>query len=226
MQTQIKTQEEIQAMREGGKVLAGVLYELRNFIKPGVTGKQIDTFAENYIRDHGMIPGFKGYHGFPATICFCINDEVVHGIPGQQVIKEGDIVTIDCGVVHKGLNTDSAVTYMIGEVSKSTEKFVKTIQKALYAGIREMKPGARISDIGHAVEKVVKSNGYHIVKELVGHGIGVHLHEEPHVPNFGKKGRGLALKPGHTFAIEPIVGYATGQIITLEDGWTIVTPDN
>ena len=225
MQTRIKTQSEIQAMREGGKVLAGVLYEIKNFIKPGVTGKQIDEFAQNYIEDHGMIPGFKGYHGFPGTVCLCINNEVVHGIPDKQIIKEGDIVTIDCGVIHKGLNTDSAVTYIVGKTSENTKKFVKIIQKAMYAGIKEMRPGARIGDIGHAIEKVVKKNGYHIVKELVGHGIGEVLHEEPHVPNFGKKGKGMTLKPGHTFAIEPIVGISTGQIKTLDDNWTIVTPD-
>lgn len=227
MQTRIKTEAEIQAMREGGKVLAGVLHGLQSFIKPGVTGKQVDEFAENFIRDHGMIPGFKGYHGFPGTVCFCINEEVVHGIPAaDQVVRDGDIVTVDCGVVHKGLNTDSAVTYMVGNIDPNTKRFVETCQKGLYAGIKQIKPGNRIGDIGNAIEQVVKGGGYHIIKDLVGHGIGEKLHEEPHVPNYGKKGSGMALKPGLTFAIEPIVGISTGKIVTLEDGWMITTPDN
>lgn len=226
MQTRIKTADEIIAMREGGKVLGDLLYALNDFIKPGVTALQVDEFAETFIRDHGMIPGFKGYYGFTGTVCFCINHEIVHGIPtSKQIVKDGDIVTIDCGVVHKGLNTDSAVTYLIGNVNPKAEQFVKTVQKALYDGIREIKPGNRIGDIGYAIEKKVNQSGYHIVKDLVGHGIGEFLHEEPHVPNFGKRNSGMALKPGHTFAIEPIVGISTGDMVTLEDGWTIVTPD-
>ncbi|MBT6068155.1 type I methionyl aminopeptidase [Candidatus Peregrinibacteria bacterium] len=226
MQTRIKTAEEIEAMRKGGKVLAGALKALEAFVKPGITGKQIDEFTENYIKDHGMTPGFKGYRGFPGTVCLCINDVVVHGIPNSnQIIRDGDIVTIDCGVIYQGLYTDSAVTYIIGNALEETVKFVKKVQKALYEGIKQIKPGRRLGDIGHTIEKAVKKEGYHIVRELVGHGIGEHLHEDPHVPNFGKKNTGMALKPGMTFAIEPIVGLETGEIKTLKDGWTIVTPD-
>ena len=226
MKTREKTAQEIEAMRTGGKVLAGVLHELHNIIKPGVNAMQVDQFAETYIRDHGMIPGFKGYHGFPGSICFCKNDEVVHGIPNKHsIIEDGDIITIDCGVIHEGLYTDSAVTYMVGNVDSDTKRFVETCQKALYAGIKQVKPGNKIGDIGNAVEQVIKGSGYHIVKDLVGHGIGENLHEEPHVPNFGKKGSGMALKPGYTFAIEPIVGKHTGKIETLDDNWTIATPD-
>lgn len=226
MQTRVKTESEIEAMREGGLVLGTLLYELHDFIKPGVTALEVDNFAEKFIRDRGMIPGFKGYHGFPNTVCFCKNAEVVHGIPTSEcVIQDGDIVTVDCGVIHKGLNTDSAVTYMVGNVDPKTKLFVTTCQKALYEGIRQIKPGNRMGDIGYAIEKKVKNGGYHIIEDLVGHGIGEYLHEDPHVPNYGKKGSGMVLKPGFTFAIEPIVGISTGEIKTLKDGWMIVTTD-
>ncbi len=227
MQTRIKTPVEIEAMRKGGKVLAGVLYELEKVIQPGVTGEMIDRFTETYIRDHGMIPGFKGLYKFPATVCLAINHEVVHGIPRKnQVVKEGDKITVDCGVIYEGMYTDSAVTYCMGNVESSTRTFVKICQKALYKGIAQVRPGNHLGDIGNAIETVVTNGGYHVIKDLVGHGIGEHLHEEPHVPNHGKKGSGIALKPGYTFAIEPIIGMNTGEIVTLEDGWTIVTQDH
>lgn len=227
MQTRRKSETEIAAMRKGGKVLGALLHKLEEVIKPGVTGLEVDSFAEKFIRDHGMKPGFKGYHGFPGTICFCRNEEVVHGIPSsKQIIHDGDIVTVDCGVIHNGLNTDSAVTYLVGNVDLNTQQFVRTCQKALYEGIRQIKPGRYIGDIGNAIEKKITASGYHIIKDLTGHGIGEYLHEEPHVPNYGKNGSGMALKPGFTFAIEPIVGIETGDIKTLEDGWMIVTKNS
>lgn len=226
MQTRVKTTAEISAMREGGAVLGALLYELHNFIKPGISAVEIDQFAEKFIKNHGMIAGFKGYHGFPGTVCFCKNNEVVHGIPtADKIVENGDIITIDCGVIHKGLNTDSAVTYMVGDVNRETQQFVKTCQKALYEGISQIKPGSKIGDVGHAIEQKVTKNGYHVIKDLLGHGIGEYLHEEPHVPNYGKKGAGMTFKPGYTFAIEPIVGIKTGKIKTLKDGWMIVTTD-
>lgn len=226
MLTQIKTAEEIEIMRQCGKVLGKVLFELNKFLKEGIDGEAVDKFAEEFIRDHGMIPAFKGYNGFPATVCFCINHEVVHGIPSKkQVIKDGDIVTVDAGVIYKGFYTDSAVTYLIGNVDPKTVKFVNTCKESLYNGIDAVKAGNRFGDIGSVIEKTVTKQGYKVIKELVGHGIGKNLHEEPHVANHGKADTGPLLKAGMTLAIEPIIGISNGRIHTLQDNWMIETTD-
>lgn len=226
MQTKIKTPQEIDAMRKAGQVLAGVLHELKSFIVPGVNGEQIDSFAETYIRDHGMIPGFKGCYDFPNTVCLCVNAETVHGIPTKTtVVRDGDIVTVDCGVIFQKMNTDAAVTYGIGNVKTETLEFLKTCESALYNGIDQIKPGNHIGDVSYAIEQTVRRKGYHIIEDLGGHGIGQLLHEEPFIPNYGKKGTGQVFKAGQTFAIEPIVGMKTGEIKTLADNWMIVTTD-
>lgn len=222
-----KTQQEIESMRKGGKILAEILHVLENDLEPGMSTLDLEHKAEELFKQYGVRPGFKGYHGYPAILCTSVNNEAVHTIPNDLPMEKGDILSIDCGVILDNLNTDSAVAVIVGgETEPEAERFVKTCIRALWAGIRQVKPGNKVGDIGFAIEQVVKKAGFTVIPELTGHGIGYQLHEPPHIPNYGKRGKGLALKPGMTIAIEPILSMGSPRIETLEDGWTIVTEDD
>ena len=228
----IKTAEEIALLRESGKRLGNVLQELKKAIAPGVTTKDLDILAEKLIRAGGDIPPFLNYtpHGahraFPASLCVSVNEEIVHGIPSQErIIKDGDIVSIDLGLNHKGMITDSALTVAVGEVSGKIAKLLKQTELSLFAGIKAVRVGGRIGDIGAAIEAIAKRHGYGIVRELGGHGVGHKVHEEPYVPNYGSKGNGPIIKSGMVLAIEPMFMLGGEDILSMPDGYTIVTKD-
>lgn len=221
----LKTPTEIEAMRTGGQILATILQQLRAYTEPGMTTKQLDEKAEALFEHYQVVASFKGYQGFPGTVCTTVNDEVVHGIPNQTVIKEGDIVTIDCGVYYQDLHTDSAITFGIGSISSDAQHLLEETTNALWEGINMVQPGNRIGDISHAIGSYLKKQNITPIPELIGHGIGRKLHEPPQVPNTGKKHSGPVLKPGMTFAIEPITCLGKRFIETLDDDWTIVTRD-
>lgn len=220
-----KSEREIESMRRGGKILGLILAELEKFVRAGMTTQDLENESMRLFKQFGVKPGFKGYHGFPASLCTSVNEEVVHSIPGKRVLNDGDILSIDCGVILDGLNTDSAVAVIVGEGKPEVKKFVDTCIRAMWAGIHQVKPGNRVGDIGAAIEKIVNRGGYGIVKELTGHGIGYKLHEEPYIYNYGKVGSGIALKPGMTIAIEPIITMGKPKIFTENDKWTISTKD-
>lgn len=221
----IKSKGELQLMRDAGRLLAEVLDELERACLPGVTTNEIDRLADGLIRKHGAVPGFLGYNGFPKSLCISVNEEVVHGIPGLRVIGDGDLVSLDCGLVCKGLWADSGRTVMVGEVSPEARKLVGVTRKALQAGIDQARPGNRVGDISAAVQEVVEAGGFSVVRNFVGHGIGRNMHEEPQVPNFGVAGTGPLLKPGYALAIEPMVNEGTHEVEMLPDRWTIITAD-
>lgn len=221
-----KNPAEIESMRKGGKILGLILHELENYLEPGMSTMDLEKKAEQLFKQYQVQPGFKAYHGYPNILCTSVNNEVVHTIPNHEPLEKGDILSIDCGVILDKLNTDSAVATIVGgETLPEAKRFVESTIRALWAGVKQIKPGNHVGDIGFAVEKVIKEAGYYIFKDLTGHGIGYNLHEEPYVYNFGKRGTGLALKPGMTLAIEPIVGMTKTNLHTLSDGWTIVTQD-
>ena len=224
---QLKSAREIDLMAQGGRILGATIQRLREFVKPGMTTADLDREAESFIRSHeGAIPAFKGLYGFPGSICTSINEEIVHGIPSKKrVLREGDIVSIDVGVGYKGFFTDSAVTVPVGKVDAKTEKLLSVTAKALEAGIAAATVGNHIGDVGAAVQGVVEDAGFSVVRDLVGHGIGVEFHEEPQVPNYGKPKRREKLVPGLTLAIEPMVNAGGPATRTLQDRWTIVTAD-
>ncbi len=225
MTTVIKNKQEIVIMKQAAQILVQALLLGESLAKPGVSTKDIDLAVEQFILSKGGTPGFKGHMGYPATICKAVNDEIVHGIPDDTPLQDGDILTIDCGVRIKGYNSDSALTVLVGNVEQSTIDFVNTTQQALYEAIKILKPGVKTGDIGSCVQKHIESKGYKIFKDLIGHGIGKGLWEQPQIPNYGKAGKGMALKAGMIICIEPIVGISTSQMLTLDDNWTIVTPD-
>ncbi|MDO7788904.1 type I methionyl aminopeptidase [Desulforamulus aquiferis] len=221
----IKTERELTYMRDAGRVVAEVFEEIKDAIKPGVTTKELDAKAEDYILQKGARPAFKGYGGFPATLCTSVNDEVVHGIPGLRKLENGDIISIDCGAVINGFVGDSALTFPVGTISKEAEELLRVTEESLYAGIAQAIEGNRLSDISHAVQQHVEKQGMSVVRDYVGHGIGAKMHEEPQIPNFGRPGRGPRLKQGMTLAIEPMVNLGTFEVRTLPDNWTVVTLD-
>lgn len=223
----LKSALEIERIRSSGRVVAEVLHVVGERIRPGVTTAELDRLAESIIRGHrGARPAFKGYGGFPATICASINDEVVHGIPSEsRRLEEGDIVGIDVGVLLDGYHADAAQTFAVGTIGLEAQELLRVTQIALEAGIAVARPSGHLGDISAAIQEVVESAGFSVVRELVGHGIGQHLHEDPQVPNFGSIGRGLSLEPGLVIAIEPMVNCGDGAVRTLEDAWTIVTED-
>lgn len=225
MAISFKSAKEIAAMRKAGKILGEILAKLEKLVRPGITTLYLEKEAEKLFDQYNVKPGFRGYHGYPAILCTSVNEEVVHSIPAKRVLNEGDILSIDCGVIIDGLNTDSAVACIVGQASPEVKKFVDTCIKAMWAGIKQVKPGNRVGDIGNAIESVVRKNGFGIVRELTGHGIGYKLHEEPYVYNYGKAHSGPALKPGMTIAIEPIITMGSPKIKTLDDNWTISTTD-
>lgn len=223
---QIKSQREIELMREAGRILDLTRHMLKEHIQVGVSTHHLDQLAEKYINSLGATPSFKGYHGFPGSICASVNEVVVHGIPSKKVIlKEGDIITLDFGVNYKGYHADSATTYPVGEISSEVKQLLDITEQALYIGLDQAKPGNYVSDISHAIESFVKPYGYGIVEEFTGHGIGRDLHEEPYVPNFGKPKQGPILKPGMTFCVEPMLNLGTKHVKVLSDNWTTVTLD-
>jgi methionyl aminopeptidase len=220
-----KKPEELEKMRRAGRIVGETLEVLKAAVRPGVTTGQLDQIAEREIRAKGAIPSFKGYRGFPATLCTSLNNEIVHGIPGSHVLKEGDLIKIDCGAIFEGYHGDAAVTVPVGEVSQEAAKLIETTERSLKAGIAEARAGNRIGDIGAAVQTVAEGAGFSVVREYVGHGVGRALHEDPPVPNYGSHGKGLALEPGLVIAIEPMVNVGTYETRLLPDGWTVVTAD-
>ncbi len=221
----IKTNEEIELMKVAGSIVGDTHHYLEQYIKPGITTKELDVLAKKYILSRNATPSFEGLYGFPGAICISINDEVVHGIPGNRKLKNGDIVTLDIGACYKGYHGDSAWTYKVGNVSKEVDELLKHTEEALFEGLKEVKPGNRIGDIGYAISQYAKKYNLGVVKELVGHGIGNHVHEDPDVPNYGKKGTGPILKEGMCIAVEPMLNMGTAEIYMLDDDWTIITAD-
>ena len=228
----IKSKKEIEKMREACRVTALVYEEIEKFIKPGITTLELDKFAEKIIRENGGIPAQKGYPSgqkkvppFPGTLCISINDEIIHGIPSKRVIQDGDIVSVDLVVYKNGFNGDAARTYIVGKTNKEKQKLVDVTKQAFFEGIKYAVKGNRIGDISHAIGEFVEKNGFNVVKEFQGHGIGEEMHEDPGIPNYGKAGRGIRLEPGMTLAIEPMVMVGKPNICVLDDGWTIVTED-
>jgi len=217
---------ELERMRDAGRLVGEVLTDLAARVKPGVTTADLDAIAEERITKAGATPAFKGYHGYPATICASINEEVIHGIPsGRRVLNEGDILSIDVGVSLNGYFGDSAITVPVGQVSEPAAALLRATEESLYKAIERVRPGGRISDIGHAVQRHVEANGFSVVREFVGHGIGQRMHEEPQVPNYGEPGRGPRLAEGMVLAIEPMVNAGKPAVKVLADGWTAVTKD-
>lgn len=221
----IKSEREIALMKEAGHYNYLAHEEIKKHIKPGVTTNELDKIAYEFITKNGCTPSCLNYEGFPKSICVSINDEVVHGIPCNRKIKNGDIVSIDFCVRYKGYESDSARTYIVGEVSEEVKNLVKYTEEALYVGLKEVKPGARIGDIGNAIENFAHSHGLSVVEELVGHGIGTNMHEDPDVPNYGEKGKGYTLKEGMTLAVEPMLNLGKRYVALLDDDWTVVTED-
>ena len=221
----IKTAEEIELLRENALIVSRTLAAVAKEIKPGVQTKTLDKIAEEFIRSEGAVPGFKGYRGFPATLCISLNEEVVHGIPGERVLLNGDIVSIDCGCLKHGYYGDSAYTFMVGEVKPEVVILLKRTKESLYRAVEVAVTGKRTGDIGAAVQDYVESYGYSVVRELVGHGIGKTLHEKPDIPNYGKRGSGQKLPEGLCICIEPMINLGTKNVVQANDGWTIRTAD-
>ncbi len=222
----IKSEREIELMRIAGSIVGDTHKYLQQYIKPGITTAELDELAYNYIISRDATPSFKGYEGFPGTICASINEEVVHGIPGKTKLREGDIISVDIGACYKGYHGDSAWTYPVGKISKQKQDLLKHTEESLFAGLSVIKEGARIGDIGYAVSSV--ANKYHlgVVKELVGHGVGTSVHEAPDVPNYGKQNNGPVLKAGMVIAVEPMLNLGTADVYLLDDDWTVITADD
>ena len=226
MAVTIKSSREIELMREAGKILAKTHDELEKNLKPGMSTWDIDRIGEEIIRSYGCIPSFKNYNGYPASICVSVNDEVVHGIPHKKhYIQGGDIVSLDAGVIYKGYHSDAARTHGIGEISEEAKKLIEVTRQSFFEGIKFAKPGNHLNDISTAIQKYAESFGYGVVRDLVGHGIGAHLHEDPEVPNFARKRKGILLQPGMTLAIEPMINAGSYDVVWMDDDWTVVTED-
>ncbi len=221
-----KTESEIELIRTSNLMVSKTLAMIAEVLRPGITGRMIDKLAESFIQDHGAVPSFKGYGGFPATLCVSRNEVVVHGIPDDTEFVEGDIVSVDCGVYHQGFHGDSAYTFAIGEVSGQVLDLLRATRKSLYLGIEQAVAGNRLGDIGFAIQQYTeKIHGYGVVREMVGHGVGRNLHEKPEVPNYGKRGKGMIMKEGLVIAIEPMINLGDYRVRQMNDGWTIVTRD-
>ena len=221
----LKTEQEIEKIHRAGRIVANALLEIKKMVSPGISLLEIDRFAENYAIKHGAKPAFKGYHSYPASICLSVNNVVVHGIPSNYVLKYGDIVGLDYGVELDGYFGDSAVTVGVGQISEMAERLIKVTQKSLELGIEQCLPGSRIGDISYAIQQYAEGHSFSVVRNFVGHGIGRRLHEEPPVPNYGHKGKGLKLEAGMVLAIEPMVNEGGHETVVLPDGWTAVTKD-
>ena len=222
----LKTEEEIELLRESNLIVARTLAEVGKYIQPGVTTKYLDQIGEDYIRSCGAVPSFLNYNGYPASLCISVNEVVVHGIPSVgTVLKEGDIVSVDCGACKNGFHGDSTYTFCVGDVSEDKIKLLRATKESLYKGIEQAIAGNRLGDIGNAIQTYCQKRGYSVVREMVGHGVGRHLHEDPEVCNYGKRGSGPLLKAGMTIAIEPMINMGSRNIITEKDGWTTRTAD-
>lgn len=221
----LKTDEEIELMRESNRLVGMTLGEVARHIKPGITTLYLDKIAEEFIRSHGAVPSFLGYNGFPYSLCISVNENVVHGFPSDYILKEGDILSVDCGTEKNGFCGDSAYTFCVGEVSEEVKSLLRTTKEALYLGIEQAVEGNRIGDVGHAIQTYCEKRGYSVVRELVGHGIGRKMHESPEVPNYGKKGTGPLLKKGMCIAIEPMINMGSKNVVFESDGWTVRTKD-
>ena len=222
----INTPDEVERIRESSQIVGRCLLLLSKEVRPGVTTQELDRLAEEFIRAQGGEPAFKGYRGYPASICASINEEVVHGIPsGKRVLKEGDVVSLDIGVKKAGFYGDAARTFAVGSIDEAAQRLLEATERSLYAGIDQARPGGRVSDISSAIEREIKQSGFSVVRALVGHGVGRELHEEPQVPNYGRPGEGPRLKTGMVLAIEPMVNTGGADVITLADQWTVVSAD-
>lgn len=222
----IKSENEIELMRHAGKILYETLQLLKEHSKSGITTKQLDELAYKYITKQKAKPSFLNYEGFPASICASVNNEIVHGIPGDRVLEDGDIISVDVGVCYKGYHADAARTFAVGKISDEAQRLIDVTKESFYKGIEFAKAGSRLGDIGHAIQAFVEENGYSVVRELIGHGVGANLHEAPDVPNYGQAGKGMRLVKGMTIAIEPMVNVGGYDIRRLKNGWTYVTRDN
>lgn len=222
---QYKSKEEIELMRESAQLVSKCLGELAPLVKPGVTPLDLDKVAEEYIRDHDAVPGFLGLYDFPNSLCISVNEQVVHGIPTNKALKEGDIISVDCGSLKNGFYGDQAYTFAVGEVSPEIDQLLRVTKESLMLGIEQVKTGNRIGDVSFAIQQHAEKYGYGVVRELVGHGLGRKMHESPEVPNYGKRGRGPMIKNGLVIAIEPMINLGTKRINQLNDGWTIITSD-
>jgi methionyl aminopeptidase len=220
-----KSDVELEAMRQSSRVLARILSEIEPLIRPGIRTRDLDLYAEKRTRELGAVPAFKGYRGYPASVCISVNEEIIHGIPSGRILQEGDLVSLDFGVLYEGFFSDSAMTVPVGRVSPEARKLVGAAERAFYRGLEQMKEGNRLSDISAAIQRSVEGEGFSVIRQFVGHGIGRALHEEPQVPNFGTPGRGPRIRPGMTLAIEPMIAQGGWEVDVLEDGWTAVTRD-
>jgi methionyl aminopeptidase len=221
----LKTDEEIGLLRESNLLVSRTLAELASLIKPGISTLYLDRIAETFIRDHGAVPAFKGYGGFPNTLCTSVNEEVVHGIPSDYILRDGDIISVDCGVVLKGWYGDSAYTFEVGEVTPEVKRLLDYTKASLEEGVRKAVAGNRFGDISHAVQSKAESGGFTVVRELVGHGLGKKLHESPEVPNYGKSGTGPKMQKGLVICVEPMINLGSKETVQLRDGWTVRTAD-
>lgn len=221
----IKSAEEIELMRESAQIVSKTLGMLAKDVKPGVTTLALDKLAHEFINDHGAKPSFLGLYDFPNSLCMSPNAQVVHGIPNDKPMENGDIISIDCGAFKNGFHGDHAYTFEVGEVSEETKKLLQVTKESLYVGIREFKKGNRVGDVGHAIQTYTEARGYGVVRELVGHGLGKKMHEDPNMPNYGRRGSGKRFKEGMVVAIEPMINLGTKNIVQLNDGWTILTAD-
>jgi methionyl aminopeptidase len=221
----LKTDEEIRLLKESNMLVSRTLAEIAALIRPGITTLSLDSFAEIFIRDNGGIPAFKGYGGFPGTLCTSVNDEIVHGFPSKYILKEGDIISVDCGVILNGWYGDSAYTFAVGEISGEVRRLLDYTKESLEEGVKEAIAGNRIGDISFAVQNKAESGGYSVVRELVGHGLGRKLHEQPEVPNYGKRGTGTKMEKGLVICIEPMINLGKKETIQMRDGWTVKTVD-
>ena len=226
MAVTIKSPREIELMREAGRILAKTHEELAKNLRPGMSTWDIDHMGEEIIRSYGCIPSFKNYNGYPASLCVSVNDEVVHGIPHKEhFLDEGDIVSLDAGVIYKGYHSDAARTYGIGEIDDDAKKLIEVTRQSFFEGIKFAKAGNHLNDISAAIQKYAESFGFGVVRDLVGHGIGSHLHEDPEIPNFARKRKGILLQPGMTLAIEPMITEGSYEVVWLDDDWTVMTED-
>lgn len=221
----IKSKKEIEIMSAAGKIVSGAHEAVREAIRPGITTAELDRIAREYIEGQGAYPSFKGYQGFPGSICASVNDQVIHGIPGNVTLKDGDIISVDIGAMYNGYHGDAARTHPVGDVSPEALDLIEVTKDSFYEGIKYARSGYRLSDISHAIQVFVEQRGYSIVRAYVGHGIGQDMHEDPQIPNFGPPGKGPRLRKGMTLAIEPMVNQGTHEIVTLDDNWTVITKD-
>lgn len=220
-----KTERELDIMREAGKIVALTHQELQKHIKPGVTTRELDAIADKKIRQHDAVPSFKGYNGFSGSICVSVNEELVHGIPGKKVLKDGDIISIDIGAEYKGYHGDSAWTYAVGTITEADQQLLDVTEQSLYEGLKEAAPGERLTNMSHAIQSYAEKHGFSVVREYVGHGVGQNLHEDPQIPHYGPPGKGPRLKTGMVLAVEPMINAGERYVHTLSDNWTVVTTD-